>query len=354
MDKPDFGKYSAAQLRQILTRIDKERFPERVQEIHERLALLDEQAQALESSAPDIPAAPAALASRRRRFGASLIDGLVLAALGFGLGLPLGDQFEAMGPWARLVGFAIAMLYFGAMESSLFQGRTLGKIALDLRVADLSGASLSLPRASLRAGIFWAPLLASGCEWGPAAMAGSALSLAIAYLALFNRRAKQSLHDLLTGSVVLRGEGDLAPTPRMWRGHWVALAGLCFLCVGGALYGDATLEQSGAPMVAAHGAISKMPWLRAVQVVENQFPDGKRILSVQALASREAGDPAAIAKRVAQAALASYPPDRRPDMVAVAIRRGYDIGVASRWSTWSFHATPKQWLEAPPEGLPLP
>ena len=41
MEKPDFAKYSETQLRQILTRIDAERFPDRVEEIHARLAQLE-------------------------------------------------------------------------------------------------------------------------------------------------------------------------------------------------------------------------------------------------------------------------------------------------------------------------
>jgi hypothetical protein len=35
--RPDFGKYNEEQLRQILTRIDVERFPDRVDEINARL-----------------------------------------------------------------------------------------------------------------------------------------------------------------------------------------------------------------------------------------------------------------------------------------------------------------------------
>jgi hypothetical protein len=35
---PDYSRYSEAELRQILTRIDAERYPERVKEIMERIA----------------------------------------------------------------------------------------------------------------------------------------------------------------------------------------------------------------------------------------------------------------------------------------------------------------------------
>ena len=40
MDAPDFAKYDEAQLRQILTRIDRERFPDRVALIETQLSKL--------------------------------------------------------------------------------------------------------------------------------------------------------------------------------------------------------------------------------------------------------------------------------------------------------------------------
>lgn len=41
MGKPDFARYSQDQLRQILTRLDAERYPERVEEVERRLAALE-------------------------------------------------------------------------------------------------------------------------------------------------------------------------------------------------------------------------------------------------------------------------------------------------------------------------
>ena len=54
IDKPDFARYSAEQFRQILTRLDAERYPERAQEIAERLAALEmrSNAAALTASLP--------------------------------------------------------------------------------------------------------------------------------------------------------------------------------------------------------------------------------------------------------------------------------------------------------------
>lgn len=43
MEQPDFSQYSEQQLRQILSRLDRKRFPERLEEIETRLAILAEE-----------------------------------------------------------------------------------------------------------------------------------------------------------------------------------------------------------------------------------------------------------------------------------------------------------------------
>lgn len=54
MEKPDFTRYSQEQLRQILTRLDAARYPERVQEVERRLAELD-MISSVAASAADFP-----------------------------------------------------------------------------------------------------------------------------------------------------------------------------------------------------------------------------------------------------------------------------------------------------------
>ena len=62
-----------------------------------------------------------------RRIGALFIDTLILGLVGFLLGLTLESTFVQIGGWGRLIGFVIALVYFGAMNSKLFNGQTIGK-----------------------------------------------------------------------------------------------------------------------------------------------------------------------------------------------------------------------------------
>ena len=65
IEKPDFTRYSQEQLRQILTRLDEARYPERVQEIELRLAALDTMSNAVDPAA-DFPS------GERRRISSSI------------------------------------------------------------------------------------------------------------------------------------------------------------------------------------------------------------------------------------------------------------------------------------------
>ena len=63
-----------------------------------------------------------------RRIGAAFIDVIILFVVGLCLGLFFGDVFAQIGDWGKLVGFIIAILYFGVMNSYVTGGQTFGKM----------------------------------------------------------------------------------------------------------------------------------------------------------------------------------------------------------------------------------
>lgn len=89
---------------------------------------------------------------------------------------------------ALLVISVITWLYFALCESSAWQG-TLGKLALGIRVTDMQGARISLPRAL---GRYPAKYL-------------SAFIFCIGFLMVAWTSRKQGLHDLIAGTLVLNG-----------------------------------------------------------------------------------------------------------------------------------------------------
>ena len=143
------------------------------------------------------------------RFAAVFIDGLVLAVPGCVLAgimmailIPImanaGSGSGGSGPdsavmaivqvFANLGSVVISWLYFGFMESSKWQA-TLGKRAVGIFVTDLQGNPISFGRAS---GRYFASIL-------------SGLVLSIGYIIGAFTERKQTLHDMIVGTVVVEG-----------------------------------------------------------------------------------------------------------------------------------------------------
>ncbi|MFC5580503.1 RDD family protein [Rhodanobacter terrae] len=179
-----------------------------------------------------------------RRLGALAIDLILLGIAGLILGALFFDPLARMGAYARLIGFAIALAYFGLCNSRIGGGQTLGKRWLGVRVVDAHDQLLSLPRSLLRYAVLGIPFFANGLPLDPTLAMSTPLGyllalvvfggmFAIVYLYIFNRRTRQSLHDLVVGSYVERFDGAARPVPFpvMWRGHLAVAALLAALAL---------------------------------------------------------------------------------------------------------------------------
>lgn len=154
-------------------------------------------------SFPIPPPVAAAYAGFWIRFLAVFIDALIIFAvmLPIRLVLHLPGMFMArhdsgVNPlmMLSLIGFSILInviatwLYEAFMMSSERQG-TLGKMALGLRVTDTSGRRISFGQATLRHFAKWL----------------SSLTLLVGYIMAAFTERKQALHDMIAGTLVLRG-----------------------------------------------------------------------------------------------------------------------------------------------------
>lgn len=147
------------------------------------------------------------------RLLAFLIDLAILRVVGVILGAILGDTFVTLGNFARLIGLAIVLAYFGILQSRDGGGQSLGQRVTRIRVVGADGNSISTFRSVCRTAILWLPALlnqlvipvralvspmgvALGIFWG--VLAGAFL-----YLYLFNRRTRQSVHDVICRTYVV-------------------------------------------------------------------------------------------------------------------------------------------------------
>lgn len=134
-----------------------------------------------------------------RRVAALLIDNILLAFVGVGIGVVQGALEAILGPGfpgydaLRLSGMAIAWVYFIGMECSPLQA-TLGKLALGIRVTDEQGRRIDLGRSL-------------GRQFGKIL---STLTLFIGFIMAAFTKKKQALHDILAGCLVVKAPRRLA------------------------------------------------------------------------------------------------------------------------------------------------
>jgi uncharacterized RDD family membrane protein YckC len=134
------------------------------------------------------------------RFVAAFIDGLIIGAVNFAIGLvlgfimivaagggPPGAAILVLQTFANIIGVLIQWLYFALMESSSHQG-TLGKMALGIEVTDLNGRRLSFGRAT---GRYFAKII-------------STIPCLAGYIMAGFTEKKQALHDMIASCLVVR------------------------------------------------------------------------------------------------------------------------------------------------------
>ncbi|TCJ14509.1 RDD family protein [Flaviaesturariibacter flavus] len=117
------------------------------------------------------------------RFAAAIIDGIVMGVINKVIQLAIGEIEGAV------AGILVNCLYFALMESSE-RGATLGKMALGLRVTDMNGGRITFMQGL---GRYFGKILSS-------------IILFIGYLMMVWDDRKQTLHDKMAGTLVVKAD----------------------------------------------------------------------------------------------------------------------------------------------------
>lgn len=160
-----------------------------------------------QAAAWPVTAQPLRYAGFWRRFVAALIDGVLIGLLWFVLsglyefvasrileattfstdGIALGRALWLVSAGRGVLAMLVVFLYFALPEATR-RGASLGKMAMRLRVSRPDGDRTGIVRSALRTAL--KPI--------------SAAPLMLGFLIAGMNSRKQALHDLLSGSVVLR------------------------------------------------------------------------------------------------------------------------------------------------------
>jgi uncharacterized RDD family membrane protein YckC len=151
-----------------------------------------------------------------RRLFAWLIDMFLLGIAGHTIAIVFFSFLFRIGPHGRPLGLLVIIPYFGFMNSRIAGGQTVGNRWLSIAVRNQDNQPIELWRALLRISILALPFLFN--RWAipifqkPMIAWFSSLIIfglggAIFYTMVFNRKARQGIHDLLVGTYVVHLPG---------------------------------------------------------------------------------------------------------------------------------------------------
>ena len=174
-----------------------------------------------------------------RRLLALLTDSLIIALFSYIIASLFETHIYKHPILSSLIGYLLVVAYFGLLNSHKFNGQTLGKRLLNIRVVDLNHQPIKLTTSLLRSAIFLAPICLLNITefiqpiWLKVGI-GSILAILYGvtlYLIIFNTNNRRTLHDLLFKTIVIHQDAKQADVPPVWMGHsiFIGFIGLAIL-----------------------------------------------------------------------------------------------------------------------------
>lgn len=295
-----------------------------------------------------------------RRLFAFFIDGVLLGIVGSLLGLLWYDFFIQLGNWGRLIGFAIALIYFVPLDSHLGNGQTIGKRLMKIKVVDWKGDYISPAVSFFRYLIVALAIFLNGLYFksfdNPAVYAIGLLFfgsfLGTIYFYLFNKRTHQSLNDVICGTFVVRKETGGAPTKeKISKKHYYIFSSIMAVLIIYFLFVIPNLiskNQAFNDMVQLQNKIQNQNTsdFKSVRVfVGQRYSNGKtnHFLRVNISVSRKLPSCEDMAKKVAASVIQNYPKLKDEDNIGISFVRGYDIGISYSYKNSNYFKSESEW-----------
>ena len=303
-----------------------------------------------------LPATP--IAGFWRRLAAFAIDGVILLLPTLAIYYLAFDAVVSLGEAGRLIGLAAALAYFGLMNGPSGDGQTVGKSLMEIRVVNRDGEVLSTPRSMARFLVLGIPYFLNGLFFevdietmGLAEYALGALMALIVfgglgatvYLYVFNRRTRQTLHDLAVGSFVVRAEPEQTPVPATLttpRLHLIVVACWGVLLLGLMIVGnwagrDSNVAASLAPLLELQRAIRAEHGIQQVGVhtttttmtTSNTGTSSVTALKIVLRPSAVRSDTRALQLAVAKTVLARHPDLMGQQILSVSVLYVANLGI---------------------------
>lgn len=300
-----------------------------------------------------------------RRCGAFFLDALIMGVVGLILGLFFSKLFVELAGWGRGVGFIIAAIYFVIFNSRLGDGQTIGKRFLKIQVVDENGALLNVFKSTVRYCIIGIPYFLNGAMIPESfcypigfvllSLLVFGFGLSIIYLIIFNRKTRQSLHDIITRTYVVQKNIEASQRRKpIWVVHYAVCGVFLLLSLLVPIFiGHLSRNEFFAELTKTREQIQSIP-----HVIYATIQDGRSTfrqsgseskittyLSTRVLIENKNTEDEKFASRIANTILQTHKEAMKRDRIQVILTHGYDIGIFSYWKNNRYSFPPKHWIK---------
>lgn len=299
-----------------------------------------------------------------RRFFAWLVDVLILGIIGQIIGVVFSSFLFSIGPYGRPIGLLFTIPYFGIMNSKIGGGQTFGKRIMKIAVRNKDNKPIELWRSIVRILLIALPSLFNG--WAVPVFQNQivtwfltlivfGLGGAIFYTMIFNRKARQGIHDLLLGTYVVHlPEKPIESFPTTPRIHWiVSSVWIGILAIGLlviSLAAPSFISKTPlAPVMSLYNILQDDPRFFSVGVNSNTFygSNGKTshslIITAWYKGKLAEKDRKEVVESIIKTVLENAENIDNYDGIQVKITSAYDIGIASANLSMSFSDSIEGW-----------
>jgi uncharacterized RDD family membrane protein YckC len=299
-----------------------------------------------------------------QRFTAFLVDILLMVGIGQVFALAFAAPLSEIGPYGRPLGLLIVLPYFGILNSEIGNGQTLGKRLFKIAVRGSDNLPISIWWSLLRITILITPIFFYGLSIPElnsdifsllASVLIFGLSGSILYTMLFNRDAKQGIHDMLLKTYVvdLRGKPQ-ANFPETGKRQWITSAiwlGITIIFFSFLVMVKPNPE-SAVPydaMATFNKVINAQPDVLTSSVFHQTTQDAEKnqsstlIVSIWLKGQRTQSDYEQEVPKMAAFVLDNFKDLDGFETMQVGVLSGFDIGIAGRTSYYSLIYTFDEW-----------
>lgn len=296
-----------------------------------------------------------------RRIGALIIDTIILGIIGQCLGFFLETLLVEIGVWGRLVGFSIALVYFGILNSKIGRGQTLGKKILKIKVVDSNNELIGPLKSFARYSVLAIPFSLNGAQFPDESMSSFAVYIlsmivfgglfSIFYLYLFNRVTRQSLHDIATGTYVVNVADEKQSVGNIWKPHYIIVS-LFFVAAAivPVFTGRLAKQEPFVDLLQSRTLLMNNPAVKNATVSygtstftsTNSGTTETKYVNAQVYLSKNETSNKELAQSLAVLIVENYTDALTKDTINVKLIYGFDIGIASRWNSHGHKFNPAE------------